>query len=244
MLCYRNLLMGMLLAALLGTACSSAPRPSTSPDPAEDVDPNVVSFTDYNDPLMGINRAIFAFNDVSYRYMLIPAAETYMTLPGPARRGVGNFFHNLTSPVDLVNQLFQGRPGAAGVTAARFVVNTTVGVAGLFDPAAGWMELAPVRSSAGETLSRYGADYGFYLVLPLVGPSNFRDGSGMLVDTMLNPVGYLLDAPESVGVWAFDAFQTFAPQAGNYLEMRQQSDDPYLFMRNLHLQGIRRDEQQ
>ena len=207
------------------------------------IEPNVVSNDDYRDPLIRFNRAMFAFNDVSYRYVLIPAARTYLHAPAPLRIGVSNFFNNIKTPIPLVNHLLQLQPREAGVDFVRFVVNSTVGIAGLFDPADAWMHLEREETGMSETLIQYGTNYGAYLVLPLVGPSNLRDGSALVVDSFLNPLAYILDNPESIVVRGFDNFQEFAPSAAGYLELREESEDLYIFMRNLHLQGIRRDAQ-
>lgn len=207
-----------------------------------DVEPNVVAYEDYNDPLEGLNRRIFAFNDVAYRSVLIPAANAYMKLPRPARSGIGNFFENVRSPISLVNHVAQGEMGRAGTTGLRLLINTTIGLAGLFDPADHWFDLEEQQARTGETFARYGAGYGFYLVIPLVGPSTARDGTGIVVDALLNPLRYLLDNPESLTVRTFGNFQSFAPAAETYLATEEESEDPYLFMRNLHLQGLQRDE--
>lgn len=212
-----------------------------SPLAGTGIQPNVVSYTEYRDPLIRFNRAMFAFNDVTYRHVLIPAARTYQLAPAPLRLGVANFFNNIKTPIPLVNHLLQLQLRQAGIDLARFAVNSTLGVAGLFDPASAWLDLQPEAAGMGETLAGYGMGYGTYLVLPLVGPSNVRDGGAMLVDSFLNPLTYMLDNPESVVVRGFDNFQQFAPTAPGYLELREESDDLYLFMRNLHLQGIQRD---
>lgn len=206
------------------------------------IEPNVVSYTEYRDPMIRFNRAMFAFNDVSYRYVLIPAARTYLAVtPAPVRTGVGNFFNNIKTPIPLANHLLQLQPRQAGIDLLRFVINTTVGVAGLFDPASAWFQLEREETGMSETLVQYGMDYGTYLVLPLIGPSNLRDGSAFLVDGMLNPLAYVLENPESLVARGFDNFQEFAPTASGYMDLRAQSSDLYIFMRNLHLQGIQRD---
>lgn len=206
------------------------------------IEPNVVSYTEYHDPLIRFNRAMFAFNDVSYRYVLIPAARTYQQLtPALVRTGVSNFFNNIKTPIPLLNHLLQLQPREAGIDFLRFIINSTVGVAGIFDPAAYWFNLEREDADMSETLIGYRMDYGTYLVLPLIGPSNLRDGGALLADGFLNPLGYILENPESLMVRGFDNFQEFAPSAAGYLQLREESEDLYIFMRNLHLQALQRD---
>ncbi|CAN5299116.1 hypothetical protein BH24PSE2_BH24PSE2_23340 [soil metagenome] len=205
-------------------------------------DPDVVAYRDYHDPLMPLNRAIFAFNDVAYRYALVPLANGYTrVVPEPVRGGVGNFFYNLKMPIYAINHLAQGEFGQSGHNVVRFAINSTLGVLGIFDPAASRFGYERQETHFDETLAQYGAGYGVYLVLPLIGPSDVRSGASLVIDWILNPVTYLLDSPESTVVRGFDYFQEFAPDADTYGKLRRESEDPYLFFRNLHLQRVQRD---
>ena len=141
-----------------------------------------------NDPLEPYNRYMFAVNDALDGGVIRPAAEAYrFVIPQPGRRAILNFLRNLESPVTLANDVLQGEVGRAGVTSARFIINTTVGVAGLFD-AAGAMGFERHSEDFGQTLGVYGAGGGPYFVLPIFGPSNFRDTFGMGVDVFFDPV--------------------------------------------------------
>lgn len=210
------------------------------------IEPNVVAFRDsgsetgFNDPLIRFNRAVFAFNDVSYRYVLIPAARTYQKAPAPVRNGIGNFFNNIKAPISVINHLLQLNGQQAGRETARFVINSTVGILGVMDPAASQFDIPRSQTGMRQTLTQYGAGYGAYLVLPFIGPSNIRDGSSVFLDSLLNPLGYL-DNPESTLIRVFDNFQAFSPTAEGYLTLKAESEDAYIFMRNLHLQGRLRD---
>lgn len=236
---YNAVLAGFLAAS---TVVQVFAQDSTdNPLAGTGISPNVVSFTEQPDPLIRFNRAMFAFNDIAYRYAVIPASNTYLVLPDPVRGGIGNFFDNIKTPIPLVNQLLQLQVRDAGISFVRFLVNSTVGIAGIFDPATSWLHLERKDSGFNETLAQYGFDYGPYLVLPLVGPATIREGSGLLADSFLNPLGYLLDSPESIVVRGFDNLQEFAPTADGYLKLRAESQDLYIFMRELHLQGIQRD---
>ncbi|WP_339858843.1 VacJ family lipoprotein [Pseudohongiella acticola] len=209
---------------------------------AQSFGPNMVEVAGYRDPLIRLNRAVFAFNDVSYRYVLIPAARTYLNVtPDPVKKGIGNFFYNLRTPIYALNHLFQGKPDQTARDLGRFLVNTTVGIAGIFDPAESWLDMERQVTSAGDTMARYGVGYGAYLVLPFIGSSNLRNAGGMLLEMPLNSLEYLLDDPESTVVRVFDNFQLYAPVIQSYTDITAESEDPYIFMRNLHIQGIQRD---
>ncbi|WP_420349812.1 VacJ family lipoprotein [Pelagibius sp.] len=153
---------------------------------------------DDNDPLEIPNRMFFAFNEALDFAVIRPVAVTYrFIVPSGVRNSVRNFLRNLRSPVILANDLLQGDLERAETTAARFFINSTLGLLGLFDIAAdsGY----PYHSEDfGQTLGTYGAGEGFYLVLPILGPSSVRDAGGLVVDTLIDPLTYI--APEGVGV--------------------------------------------
>lgn len=228
----------VLASALLLGACAQQPPQATSAPN----DANVVSYSEYKDPLIGFNRAMFAFNDVTYRYALIPVARGYNTLPSPLRQGVGNFFHNIKMPVRSINYLLQLEMRKTGVDVLRFLVNSTVGVLGIFDPAAAWIELERTDTGFADTISHYGGGYGTYLVLPVLGSSDLRSGTGRIADYFLNPIPYLTQQPETTAIMSVDTLQEVAPSVESYNTLRDKSKDPYLFFRNLYLQGIQRDD--
>jgi len=206
------------------------------------IEPTVVAYRDYQDPLMPFNRAMFAFNDLTFRTVWIPLGKGYVNaVPKPVRTGVGQVFANLKLPISAVNHLLQLKPKRAGQNLGRFVINSTVGLAGIFDPAASEFEMKNLDTDFEDTLAHYGANYGAYLVLPLVGPTDMRRGTGTIVDYFLHPVTYLAENPESTLINGFDSFQKFAPAGGNYLKLQAESGEPYLFFRNLYLQGVQRD---
>jgi len=241
-------ILGVLLLLSLTSPIVSAQQ-NSSPLDGTGLTPNVVSFDnsdqgeEFPDPLMRFNRAVFAFNDVAYRYALIPAARAYSGVPAPVQTGIGNFFDNIKMPISLTNHLLQLEPRKAGVDLGRFLINTTIGIAGIFDPAAHWFDIPAETTGFSTTLTQYGTGHGTYIVLPFIGPSNIRDGSSFFIDGLLNPLAYIIDNPESMTVRAFDNFQDFAPAADTYLSMREESEDLYIFMRNLHLEGLERDAQ-
>ena len=147
-------------------------------------------FDDYNeaavnpDPWEQVNRAIFRFNDTLDTYTLKPVARTYNRfMPQPLNDGVSNVFSNLSEPRNLVNNTLQGKFHDAGVDVARFLLNTTLGVVGVFDVATR-MGLQRNDEDFGQTLGAWGVSSGPYVVLPLLGPSTVRDGSARIPEAL------------------------------------------------------------
>ncbi|MEY4698101.1 MAG: hypothetical protein RIT14_2529 [Pseudomonadota bacterium] len=171
---------GWALLALVLAGCGTAPAPQGISDPYE-----------------ARNRQIHAFNRGVDRVLFRPAAQTYGTLlPEPIERGVSNFASNLDGPGDVVNNLLQGRPAPAVENGVRFLVNSTIGIGGLFDPATA-MGLAGKPTDFGETMHVWGAPEGNYAELPVMGPTTERDLVGTLVDVALNPLRLALPKPEA-----------------------------------------------
>ncbi len=139
------------------------------------------------DPLEGINRAVFGFNNVADRVILEPVAKGYKKLPTPIQSGLGNFIKNLKLPLVAVNQLLQGQGKNAVESTGRFFVNSTIGIFGLIDVADN-IGLEQKEEDFGQTLATWGVGDGFYVVLPLFGPSNLRDTAGMVMTMMTDPV--------------------------------------------------------
>lgn len=153
------------------------------------------------DPLEPVNRVVFDVNDAVDTVVLRPVAVTYRdNVPTPVQDGVTNFLRNLRTPVILANEVLQGDWQGAEVAAARLFVNTTVGLGGVFD-IAGMNKGYEFRSEDfGQTLAVWGAEPGPYLVLPLLGPSTFRDTAGLVVDGAADPVRWTLIATSADGL--------------------------------------------
>lgn len=145
---------------------------------------------DVNDPLEPVNRAIFKFNEVVQDAVLGPIAHAYNdNVPANMRLGIGNFLTNLSSPVSFVNHVLQGDIHGALHVFVRFLVNSTVGIAGIADVVSE-VDGEPRKEDFGQTMGVWGMGEGFYLVLPVFGPSNPRDAVGkFLVDPYFNPFG-------------------------------------------------------
>lgn len=146
---------------------------------------------DVYDPIEPANRGVFWVNDKFDRWILSPLADTYdFLLPNFAQKSVRNFFLNLRYPSYLISDLIQLKFKQAGSHSARFLLNSTIGAAGLLDVATDW-GFPDHYEDFGTALGHYGIGTGPYLVLPLLGPSNVRDGIGEVVDVFLNPLFYV-----------------------------------------------------
>ena len=144
-----------------------------------------------NDPYEPTNREMLALNGKIDRYFVVPTVAVYFVLvPDPGRRAVHRFLENLTLPTTLVNDLLEGQVTRGGQTAARFVINTTIGFGGFLDPASR-MKIPDHGADFGLTLGSWGVDEGPYMVLPFLGPSNPRDAVGLAADVGLDPTNYI-----------------------------------------------------
>ena len=148
---------------------------------------------DVNDPLEPINRFIFSINEIFNRVVLYPATSLYQIfIPPPMRDAIGNMIDNLNTPVILANDILQGEGERAWQTTQRFLVNSTLGIGGIMD-AAEEIGIPEHDEDFGQTLAVWGVGEGFYVVLPLFGPSSPRDAVGkLLVDGYFDPLGQYL----------------------------------------------------
>lgn len=143
------------------------------------------------DPFEGYNRAVFDFNLAADRVVLRPVAIGYRyVVPRPVRVGVRNVLDNLDTPVILTNDLLQGELDRAGITLARFGINSTLGIGGIFDWAEDW-GLPRHEEDFGQTLAVWGVGHGPYTVIPLLGPASVRDGFGRVVDIAADPLTWV-----------------------------------------------------
>ena len=136
----------------------------------------------------GISRAIFSFNHGLDTAVFEPIAKGYRTLPVPIRKGTGNVVDNLRSLLTISNNILQGDFNAAGNTAGRFLINTTVGIFGIFDPASKMGFNENDKEDFGQTMAVWGTDSGCYFVLPILGPTTVRDSVGLIGNIFLDPV--------------------------------------------------------
>jgi phospholipid-binding lipoprotein MlaA len=188
--------------ASIARGAPSANAPS-GPDPLFDDD--VEPAAGFPDPIEGVNRATFRFNQEFDAWIIDPMMRGYrFVVPAPGRQAIRRALINLDSPVTIANDLLQLEPGDALVTVARFAINSTVGIGGLFDVAEHF-DLPGHQSDFGQTLALSGVGSGPYLVLPFLGPSNARDGTGFMVDFLFRPTTYLVTPGGAVFLTSFGA---------------------------------------
>lgn len=189
------------------------------------------------DPLQSLNRTMFQINDRFYFWILKPVTKTYKGITTePFRIGVSNFFNNVATPVRFVNCLLQGKTDSAGTELRRFAVNTTVGILGVGDPAKDKYGLQQTNEDLGQTLGVYGLKNGFYLVLPVLGPSTLRDTAGFIGDQFLNPIRYVEPTELSIGISAGKFTNEATFHIGEYEGFKSDAIDPYVAMRDVYIQ--------
>lgn len=221
---HRPLRLGLMITALafLVTGCASS-RPA-----AYEVPPS--------DPLEGFNRAMFAVNKAGDKAIVRPLAKGYEFItPDPVEKGVSNFFSNINSPVSILNNLLQGKFKGAFTETSRLVLNSTLGLGGIFDPAtdAGIEER---QEGFGQTLAVWGVKPGPYLVLPFFGPSSVRDGIGSYADFRTTPLTYYDNSSVRDKLRILELISLRA----SLLPLDKQlygAADPYLFLRNSWVQN-------
>ena len=218
---------GLALTAMITAGCASLPE-----DPIERE-----IFLETNDPLEPMNRSVFAFNLQFDKYAFEPLAKGYRAvIPEFGRKMVRNFFHNLKSPVIFVNDLLQFEPQRAYETAVRFFVNSTIGIGGLFD-------ISPIEAhdeDLGQTFARWGAEEGAYIVLPILGPTNFRDLTGMVGDRFFDPFSYVNEANQAqntfYGRTVVEGVDDRSRNIETFDDLERNSFDPYATFRSLYRQ--------
>lgn len=210
----------IVLSALLLSGCAHAPA------------------DDPRDPLEPVNRAVFKFNDAADRYVMHPLAKGYVAVtPQPVRTGITNFFDNLGSPVTIVNDFLQLKFKQGASDMGRLVLNSTAGVAGFIDVASS-AGMPKHQEDFGQTLGHYGVGEGWFLMLPLFGPSDNRDFVGRVVDTPLHPEWWLPGRydVEHYSATGVDLVNTRANLLDADKVLAQQLDK-YLFIRTAFLQS-------
>ena len=191
------------------------------------------------DPIEPFNRAMFHFNDKLYFWLLKPAARGYgFVVPEKGRVGVRRFFSNITTPIRFVNALLQFKIKYAGTELSRFLINTTVGVAGFMDPARDRWNIYKQREDFGQTLGHYGAGPGFFITWPFLGPSSIRGTIGYVGDLFLDPTTYLFpnERLAAVGIEAYERVNSTSLEIGVYEDLKRDAIDPYTFIRDAYYQ--------
>ena len=241
--------LALLIALSVGGAAAaqtSAPPDAPPPNPANVQDKTVAVpasglATPVNpDPWEPVNRKLFGVYQVLDRDAIRPAAVFYKrATPRPIRTGLRNAFRNLGEPVIFLNDVLQVRVKDAGATLGRFTLNSTVGLAGLFDPASG-AGLAYHANGFGTTLGRYGTPAGPYIFIPVLGPSDVRDAIGSGIDALTDPLTWI-QYPGRVGVGVsrtvIGGLDTRANADSQLKIINETATDPYASIRSLYLQN-------
>ena len=229
-----------------------APEPAgeaaTSGNAASPVDPLDDAFDDefaagppgFPDPLESTNRDVQKFNHVMDKWLLDPITRVYgFIFPNPVKAAIRRFFQNLGEPATTINDVLQLEWQDAGVSVARFVVNSTVGIGGLFDPAE-HIGLPYHRSDFGQTLALAGTPSGAYLMLPVFGPNNVRDGFGVLADVTMHPLTWFLGPTNFLVYGIYGGGQGLSLREENLESLdalRKGSVDYYAALRNAYYQN-------
>lgn len=226
-----------VVTGLLISACASRP-----------VSENGITI---NDPYEGMNRRVHEFNKGLDRRVIGPVAKRIKGEDDPADAGkpgamdlVTNMGSNLSLPGKVVNGLLQGRPGPAIDNAARFVVNSTLGLAGMFDPAGNEFGVPETDTDFGETLAVWGVPEGPYVELPVLGPSTQRDAFGKVIDVVIDPLVHVLTTPQVVLAYGLRAGSKAGDRArfGDTVDsVLQDSADSYAQTRLIYLMHRRHD---
>ncbi|MGC9520080.1 MAG: MlaA family lipoprotein [Desulfuromonadaceae bacterium] len=191
---------------------------------------------EWSDPLEPVNRAVFWLNDKGYFYILKPAARVFRVVPTPLRSGISRMFDNIKSPLRAISSLLQLKFSQSLVELSRLVINTTIGVAGFYDPAKNWWDLRKQEEDLGQVLGHYGVGNGFYLVLPVLGPSTLRDGVALVPQYYTDPLYWTLHRDGQLVAKGIDVVNAISLDKDTYESIVAEQLDPYLFIRDAYLQ--------
>lgn len=187
------------------------------------------------DPIKPVNVGIFQFNLLADEYVIGPVAHGYHHIPQEGRSTIDNFLTNLAEPANVLNSTLQGDLQSAGTSLWRFLLNSTIGFAGLRD-FAGENGLKYNEQHFNNTLASYGVNDGPYVVLPILGPSSVRDTTGKVVDWFTDPVGWYLNTPLSIAQDVTDGINTRDQQDAIVQQFYYDALDPYAASRAAFIQ--------
>ncbi|MDX2471844.1 MAG: VacJ family lipoprotein [SAR324 cluster bacterium] len=191
-----------------------------------------------SDPFSGYNSFMTDFNDGVYTYALDPVARGYRwVLPESPRRGVVNFFKNIWYPIRFVNNLLQGKLGNATEETGRFLLNSTIGIFGFWDPAKEWFDLEEHPEDFGQTLGLWGVGAGPHIVLPFLGPSNLRDSFALAPDYFIDPITYVRPVALSWGLVIYESVNDTSLHIGEYENLKADALELYPFLRDAYEQN-------
>ena len=225
------------LGTFILSGCASKNAAEQQASAQANDNPVVEEYSDPRDPLESVNRAVWYFNwDILDAYLLRPAAKAYVTVvPGFARTGLSNAVENLSEPANMLNNLLQGKIGPSFDSFTRFVINSTVGVVGIFD-VAGSMGLQRQEEEFGETLGAWGVGTGPFLMVPARGPSDPRSFTGDVVDNLYFPMT-LMTGNLNVLRFTIGALEARAQLLGQEGQI-ENAVDPYEQVKNIYFQNL------
>lgn len=226
------------LARLVGLLFVALPGCATPPPKSDTIATSM--FYEQNDPVQPLNRKLYAFNDGLDNYFVSPAAKTYTAAtPLWFRTHVGDFTTNLGGPRELIEFMAAGKPRDAGTMLVRFIMNSTIGLGGIFDPASA-LGYKPVHTDLGLVFAGYGVGEGPYLYVPLSGPSTLRDSVASIGSIFLSPLPF---APKGTAGQAFSYSASILGTVNTRAELNPVIDnvratalDPYATFRSLYRQ--------
>ena len=226
-------LLALLLPLLAASGCATRP-------PADDPEA-VAEFRQNNDPAEPFNRTMYDVHQAIDTTVLRPVAKGYRAVvPQPVRTGIRNFLGNLRTPVILVNDMLQGEPRRAGDTLGRFVVNTTVGIGGIFDVAGNSLGVRGHSEDFGQTFAVWGLPEGPYVFVPILGPSNPRDLGGWVADIAADPFSWFGQGVAVNALTGARAGTIVVDTRESLIEplddLQRSSLDPYAVLRSVYRQ--------
>ena len=195
------------------------------------------------DPLESYNRLVFSFNDKLYMNVLNPVSKAYsIVIPEFTRKGISNVFKNLFYPIRLSNNLLQGKFQNSYDETLRFLINTTIGLFGIMDPATSEFDIKEHNEDFGQTLGYWGVQPGPYIVLPLLGSSNLRDVFSMVPDTYVSATNNFGNLPykipetsyQSLFLYGTNIINKNSLNLGIYESIKKDSIDFYTFTKNFY----------
>ena len=194
-----------------------------------------------SDPLIGMNRGFYHFNDKLYFWALKPVARGFgFILPEEFRMVIRNMFYNIRFPVRFINCLLQGKGKKAGAEFTSFFMNSTIGILGMANAASHWPNLDPSPEDFGQTFAVWGFGSGAFLMLPVFGPSSFRDGLGLIGDMLADPIFWATRNQEfwvPLAIRAGETVNDASLRIGEYEALKEAAIDPYVMIRNAYVQN-------
>jgi phospholipid-binding lipoprotein MlaA len=228
-------LLALSAIVIIGLAGCATKPPADDPDAVAD-------YEQTNDPLEPTNRVFYAINNGIDTVILKPAAQAYrFILPGPVRQGIHNVLANIGTPMQLTNDMLEGKPRRAGDTTMRFLINTTVGVLGIFDVAKKW-GYPDHDADFGMTLANWGVPEGPFLFLPVLGPSDPRDAIGFGVNIAIDPFTWIGGSHDTGWTafnwsrWGIGALDQRERVLDTLDQIKKTALDPYATFRSLYRQ--------